>query len=78
MLYVKIIEALSQFCGEKWVRIFAYSSTREHVERGWKQRARLGRDAKNTVFSLSPHTPARAVRARNTLTPRFTDFFTDL
>ena len=37
---------------------------------------------KRTVgFSLSPHTPvgreARALRARKTLTARFTDFFTD-
>ena len=56
-----------------------YSSARESqtkgLERGWKQRARL--------FFLSPHTPygraceARALRARKTLTLRFTDFFTD-
>ena len=36
----------------KTVRIFAYSSTRgsqtKGLERGSKQRARLGRDAKNT------------------------------
>ena len=31
-----------------------------------------------SVFFLSPHTcEARALRARKTLTPRFTDFFTD-
>ena len=29
-----------------------------------------------TLF-LSPHKPARALRARKTITPRFTDFFTD-
>ena len=46
------------------------------LEQGWKQRARLGRDAKNTVFFLPPHTPF-ALRERNTHTPRFTDFFTD-
>ena len=33
------------------------SSQTESLERGWKQRARLGRDAKNTFFLLSPHTP---------------------
>ena len=47
------------------------SSTRgsqtKGLERGWKQRARLGRDV----------CEARALRARKTLTPRFTDFFTD-
>ena len=61
----------------KTVRIFAYSSRASSQTKGlewcWKQRARLGRDAKNTVFFLSPHT----LRARKTLTPRFTDFFTD-
>ena len=50
------------------------SSQTKGLERGWKQRARLG-EAKNT-----PHTPygrARLARARLALTPRFTDFFTD-
>ena len=28
-------------------------------------------------FFLLSHTPARALRTRKTLTPRFTDFFTD-
>ena len=51
----------------KTVRIFAYSSTRasrqtKGLEWGWKQGARLGRDAKNTVFFLSPHTPFGRVR----------------
>ena len=41
------------------------SSQTKGLEWGWKQKARLGRDAKNTVFFLSPHTP----RARKTLTP---------
>ena len=43
------------------------SSQTKGLERGWKQRARLGRDV----------CEARALRARKTLTPRFTDFFTD-
>ena len=38
------------------------SSQTKGLERGWKQRARLGRDAKNTVFFLSPHTPYGRVR----------------
>ena len=33
---------------------------------------------RQSVFFLPPHTcEARALRARKTLTPRFTDFFTD-
>ena len=56
----------SPFLDGKTVRIFAYllrsSSQKEGLERGWKQRARLGRDAKNTVFFLSPHTPYGRVR----------------
>ena len=63
------------------VRIFTYSITREQSNKRsgmrLKQRARLGRD----FFSLASHAPraceARALRARKTLTPRFTDFFTD-
>ena len=59
--------------------VFKYARA---VKRGWKQRARLGRDAKNTFFfSLASHAlrecEDRALRARKTLTPRFTDFFTD-
>ena len=38
------------------------SSQTKGLERSWKQRARLGRDAKNTVFFLSPHTPYGRVR----------------
>ena len=71
------------------------SSKKKGLERGWKQIARLRRDAKNadcpfciryirsnypllppTGNSHSPHT-LRALSARKTLTPRFTDFFTD-
>ena len=49
------------------------SSQTKGLERGWKQRARLGRDAKYNFFSLVSH----ALLAGKTLTPRFTDFFTD-
>ena len=56
----------SPFLDCKTVRIFAYllrsSSQKEGLERGWKQRARLGRDAKNTFFFLPPHTPYGRVR----------------
>ena len=66
----------------KTVDIFAYSRTREQsnkgLQRGWKERARLGRDG---FFALASHAlracAARALRARKTLTPRFIDFFTD-
>ena len=51
--------------------VFKYARA---VKGGLKQRARLGRDAKNTFFfSLASH----ARSARKTLTPHFTDFFTD-
>ena len=46
------------------------SSQTKGLERGWKRRARLGRDAR-----LACET--RAFRARKTLTLRFTYFFTD-
>ena len=55
------------------VHIFAYSSTHEQsnkTSRDWKQRARLGRDALRAC-------EARALGARKTVTPRFTDCFTD-
>ena len=42
------------------------SSQTKGLELVWKQRARLGRAAKNTFFSLASH----ALRARKTLTPR--------
>ena len=50
------------------------SSQTKGLERVSKQRARLGRDAKNTFFFLASHAlrarKARARRARKTLTPR--------
>ena len=56
----------------KTVRIFAYSvhasSQTKGLERGWKQRARL---------EERRGCEARALRARKTLTPHFTDFVTD-
>jgi len=68
----------------KTVRIFAYSSTGEQsnkrsgtrlkTERGW------GETLKIRFFSLASYAlracEARPLRARKTLTPRFTDFFT--
>ena len=47
------------------------SSQTKGLERGWKQRARLGRDAKNTVFFLSPHTPYGRVRLARFARVRF-------
>ena len=63
------LELFSFSLDRKTVHIFAKiqvhaSSQTKGLERGWKRRARL-----------SPHT--LALRARKTLTPRFTDFFTD-
>ena len=58
----------------KTVHVFAYSSTREQSNKRsgtrLKQRARLGRDA---LWACEAH----ALRAGKTLTPRFSDFFTD-
>ena len=67
----------------KTVHIFAYSSTREQSNKRsgtrLKTERRLGRDAK--FFSLASLAlracETRALRAHKTLTPRFTDFFTD-
>ena len=42
-----------------------------------KQRATLGRDAKSLLSHSLRACDARALRARKTLTPRFTAFFTD-
>ena len=62
----------------KTVLIFAYSGTREYSNKRsktiLKMESETGGDAKNT-----PHTPygrrkTRALRARGTLKPRFTDF----
>ena len=56
----------SPFFDCKTVRIFAYllrsSSQKEGLQRGWKHRARLGRDAKNTFPFLSPHGRVRLAR----------------
>ena len=79
------IDSATQTLNCKTVRIFAYSSTREQSNKRsrtrLKQRARLGRDSKNTCFSPASHAPrayeARALRARKTHTPHFTYFFTD-
>ena len=65
----------TEYClDSKTVHIFAYSSTRERSNKRsrtrLKQRARLGRDALQAC-------EAHALRARKTLTPRFSDFFTD-
>ena len=53
------------------------SSQTKGLERGWKQRARLGRDAFSLASQALRACEARAPRARKTLTPRVTDFFTD-
>ena len=53
------------------------SSQKKGLERGWKQRARLGRDFFSLASHALPACEARALRACKTLTPRFTDFFTD-
>ena len=64
----------------KTVRIFAYSSRREQ----WNKRSGTRLKTKSETgefFSLASHAlqacEARALRARKTFTPRFTDFFTD-
>ena len=69
----------------KTVRIFAYSSTRAVKQKVWNEAENRERDWGETLkirfFSLASHAlracEARALRARKTLTPRFTDFFTD-
>ena len=64
----------------KTVRIFAYSSTREQSNKSSGMRLKTESET-GGFFSLASHAlracEARALRARNTLTPRFTDFFTD-
>ena len=64
----------------KTVRIFAYSSRREQ----WNKRSGTRLKTKSETgefFSLASHAlqacEARALRARKTFTPLFTDFFTD-
>ena len=70
----------------KTVRISAYSSTREHSNK--RSGTRLKTESKTgerRFFSLASHCAslalrageARALCARKTLKPRFTDFFTD-
>ena len=58
---------------KRFIQVRASSQTKG-LERVSKQRARLGRDAKNTFFSLASHVlracKARARRARKTLAPR--------
>ena len=53
----------------KTVRIFAYPSTREQSNKVWNEAENRERD-----WGVCE---ARSLRARKTLTPRFTDFFTD-
>ena len=64
----------------KTVRIFAYSSTREQSNKSSGMRLKTESET-GGFFSLASHAlracEARALRARNTLTPHFTDFFTD-
>ena len=59
----------------KTVRIFAYSSTyaRAVKQKVWNEAKNRERDWGETVRACE----ARALRARKTLTPRFTDFCTD-
>ena len=61
------------------VRILAYSSTRgsqtKGLERGWKQRARLGRDAKNTPYGRVRLAPFARVRLSRHALPKKTNCF---
>ena len=63
----------------KTVLIFAYSSTREQSNKRsgtrLKIESEMGKDA--LVSDALRACEASALRARKTLTPRFTDFFTD-
>ena len=54
----------------KTVRIFAYSSTREQSNKRSGTKLKTESETGEGRFFLLPHT-------RKTLTPRFTDFFTD-
>ena len=66
----------------KTVRIFAYSSAREQSNKrsGTKLKTE-SETGERRYYSLASHAlracEARALRARKTRTPRFTDFFTD-
>ena len=57
----------------KTVRIFACSSTREQLNKS--SETRLKTESETGFFSKACE--ARELRARKTLTSRFTDFFTD-
>ena len=57
----------------KTVRIFACSSTREQLNKS--SETRLKTESETDFFSRACE--ARELRARKTLTSRFTDFFTD-
>ena len=61
-----------QYLDCKTVRIFAYSSTREQSNK--RSGTRLKTESETHTLRACE---ARALRARKTLTPRFTDFFTD-
>ena len=66
----------------KTVRIFAYSSKREQSNKRSGTRLKTESETgERQFFSLASHAQraceARALRARKTRTPRFTDFFTD-
>ena len=66
----------------KRVRIFAYSSTREQSREKVSNKAEnrerdWGEALKIRLLNALRACEARALRARETLKPRFTDFFTD-
>ena len=66
----------------KTVRIFAYSNTREQSNKRSGTRLKTESETgESFFFSLASHartsSDARAIRARKTLTTRFTDLFTD-
>ena len=75
---VRLIEVIKNIdC--KTVRISAYSSNRERSNE--RSGTRLKTESETGFSSLASHVlrayDARALRACNTLTPRFTDFLTD-
>ena len=67
-----LLFALHSYLDCKTVRIFAYSSTREQSNK--RSGTRLKTESET---GERRGCEARALRARKTLTPRFTDFFTD-
>ena len=79
-------QRLAVYVDCKTVRIFAYSSTREQSNKRsgmrLKTESETGERRLKFFFSHTSHAlrvcdAARALRARKTLTPCFTDFFTD-